>query len=311
MAGKPNKQGGRTTAKGTQPVAKKPRTQMAPSGSSGGGGVTAGSGGGGGKGKAPRVDASAAQPVVNRQMRRAGFGVEDQSGAQESQKKRLKLVLGGAGAVLLILTIVGIVLFGISGTWIGVLLAAAGVGVGFAVSSARTFLADRGTEAAIGIVAIGVIVCAVAATGLVNIHFPGFALFGAGVGAFFAYVSAQQMIAPPDPPAAAQVLLRRNGAQLLEMPGTGNCIWATPDGRMRVIVGAQLPEGTTADEVPKHKVVIKSRQQAAVLMRRVAPGGVESTITCVVDISVPTVREGDTTICSVSSLTKVLARPAS
>ncbi len=42
-----------------------------------------------------------------------------------------------------------------------------------------------------------------------------------------------------------------------------------------------------------------------------APSGVESTITCVVDISVPTVREGDTTICSVSSLTKVLARPAS
>ncbi len=42
----------------------------------------------------------------------------------------------------------------------------------------------------------------------------GFALFGAGVGAFFAYVSAQQMIAPPDPTAAAQVLLRRYGAQL-------------------------------------------------------------------------------------------------
>lgn len=338
MATDKRKQGGRTTAKGTQPAAK-----PGPSGASGSSGASgpsarrpteaapAGKSAGGGKGdkgssakgasdkgaseKAPGAKAAKGSgatnpeaPTVNRQMRRGGYDIPDQADAQATQRKRLQIVLGGGGAVTLALTIAGIVLFGVSGTWIGLLGAVAGVGVGFAVSAQKTFLADKGIPAAIVIAVIGVLVNVLAATGVLNVHFPIFAILGCGVGAFFAYVSSQQMTAPPDPPAAAQVMLKRTGAQALEMPGAGNCIWATSDGRIRILTTAAVPEDTDPDAIANQKDYRKSRQAAMLLARRLEGTGAEPLVTCILDWDVPTTRDGDVTICSVSAFPKVLGR---
>ncbi len=302
MAANERKQGGgRTTAKGTQPPPRKRGPQTGPAGMGGGGralGPQSVGGGGAGGGI----------PTVNRQMRRAGIEVPDQSEAEAQQKKRLRLVLIGGGALLAVMTVVAIVSFGVSGTWIGLLGAAAGLGVGFAVTTGKTFLAKQGLPAAIAIGVVGVVAAALGGAKVVNMHWPFFAVFGCGVGAFLAWVSAQQMTSPPDPPAGALALLRRNGAQMLEAPGAGSCVWAMPDGRIRVVVGAEAADGVTADDVLRDKSVLKARQQATILVRRMAAAGIDSGYLLVLDQGIQTVRDGDATICSVSQLNKVLGR---
>ena len=323
------KKGGRTTAKGTQPAAKKPsgagpRTRATGSGSGSGSGSDTGSGAD--AGSAPAADAKRASasagkgatapagtanpdaPVINRQMRRGGYEVPDQADAMAKQKSRLRLVLGGGGAITLALVVAGVVLFGISGTWIGLLGAVAGVGVGFAVSAQKTFLAKQYLPAAIAIAAIGVLVNVIAVAKVVDVHLPIFALFGCGLGAFFAYVSGQQMTAPPDPPGPAQVILKRTGSQPLPTPGMGNCVRATPDGRIRVITSASVPEGTDPDSIAMQRDYRKARQAIMLLVKRLESAGVEGGAICVLDWDVPTTRDGDITICSVAGLPKVLGR---
>lgn len=289
MASNARKQGGRTTAKGTQPQAKKPR-----------GGAAGAAGTGGGRGAVPE------QPTVNRQMRRSGMVPEQPDPEPARRRLRQGLIIGGVS--LAVLTVLFMVLFGISGTWIGLLGAAAGVLTGLAVSTGKTFAADKGKPIGIGLMVFGVLIEILAITNVVAIHWSFLALVGCGVGSFIAYVAAQQMTAPPDPPASAQALLRQRGAQLLPTPGAGNCVWATADGRIRVIVGATPADGVTGDTIVKDRSVVKARQQAILLVRRLAAAGIEDRYICVVEAGVPTTRDGDATICSVSGLAKVLGR---
>lgn len=292
MASNARKQGGRTTAKGTQPQAKKPR--------GGPGGAAAGPGGG--KGAVPE------QPTVNRQMRRSGIVPEQPDPEPAMRRLKMSLIIGGA--VLGVLTILFIVLFGLSGTWIGLLGAAAGVLTGLAVTTGKTFAADKGKPIAIGLLVLGALVEFLSLANVVDIHWSFLAFVGCGAGAFVAFISAQQMTAPPDPPSSALALLRQRGAQQLPTAGGGNCVWATPDGRIRVIVGATPAANVTGDTIAKDRSVTKARQQAVLLTRRLAAAGVEDRYICVVDAAIPTTRDGDATICSVSGLGKVLGRGA-
>lgn len=286
MASNARKQGGRITAKGTQPPPKKPRT---------------------GPGAAPGKQAPAEPPTINRQMRRSGLVPEQPDPEPARKRMRLALIIGGVS--IAVLTILFMVLFGLSGTWIGLLGLTAGVLTGLAVSTGKTFAASKGKPIAIGLAVLGALVESLSIANVVDIHWSFLALLGCGVGAFFAYVSAQQMAAPPDPPAGAVALLRQRGAQPLQTPGAGNCLWATPDGKVRVIVGASPAEGVTAETVARDKSVLRARQRAAVLTRRLSAAGVDDRYICVVDSAVPTTRDGDATICSISGLTKVLGRP--
>lgn len=282
MASNARKQGGRVTPKGTKPPVKTPK-------------------GGGGSARSPEP----AEMTPNRQMRRAGFNPEP---ANPQQAGRMRIVLIAAGAVTALAVIALIVVFRLSGTWIGLLGLAAGMATGLAVASGKTWAADKGRPIAIGLAVLGVVVTAVGVSGVVEIHWPFGALIGCGLGALFAELATQQMTAPPGPPQSALALLRRGGAQCIEAPSTGNCLWATPDGRIRVIVGATVGDGVGNDKILTDKHVRKARQRGTMVARRMASAGVEQGVTCVVDASIATIKDGDDLICSSAGLSKALAR---
>lgn len=292
VASNAGKKSGRVTAKGTQPPVKKPRVP--------------GQGGSkqSGRGDAPAESAVPATP--NRQMRRAGLGGPEQP--DNPQADRMKWILIGGGAVSAVLVITCVVAFRVSGTWVGLLGLIAGFAAGIAVSTGKTWAATKGREIAIGIAVFGALATALGVSGLLDFHWPLVALFGCGLGAAMAELSSQQMTPPQSPPQSALALLRRNGAQQIPAPSTGSCVWATPDGRIRVIVGASIPEGTEADKVLTDKNVRKSRQKGAMLLRRMAGLGAQPGITCVVDSAITTVRDGDDIVCSAAGLTKALSR---
>lgn len=285
MASNAGKKSGRVTAKGTQPPVKKPRVP----------------GAGGGK-----SEKASAPETPNRQMRRSGFVPE--APEKPPSADRMKWILIGGGAVAAILVITCIVAFHVSGTWIGLIGLVAGFATGIAVSTGKTWAADKGRMIAIGIAVFGVVTTAIGVANIIDFHWPLFALFGCGAGAAMAELSTQQMAPPQSPPQSALALLKRTGAQQIPAPSTGDCLWATPDGRIRVIVGASIPEGTAADKVLTDKNVRKSRQKGAMMLRRMAGLGAEPGVTCVVDSAVTTVRDGDDIVCSSAGLTKALAR---
>lgn len=295
MASNARKQSGRVTAKGTQPPVKK-RVPAGP--------TAAGPGGPGNK-KGAEAPADLGSAGPNRQMRRAGMNLEQ---PQEPDTKRMKLILGAAAGVAALLVITCMVLFHVSGTWIGVLGLAAGVAVGFAVATGKEPFASKGRPIAIGLVVVGLVLSLIGAANIIDWHWPFLALVGCGVGAFFIEMFVQQMTAPTGPPASAVALLKRSGAQLLEVPSSGGAVWATTDGRIRVIIGATLEEGTTSDTVTVDKNVRKSRQRAAMLQRRLSAIGAEDGLICVVDSAITTTRDGDDIICSAAGFTKALSR---
>ena len=161
---------------------------------------------------------------------------------------------------------------------------------------------------AIALVVVGVVLTGIGASGVLDVHWPVFALVGCGVGAFFTEMFVQQMTAPTGPPASAVALLKRSGAQLLDVPSSGGAVWATTDGRIRVIIGATLDGGTTGDTVTVDKNVRKSRQRALMLQRRLSAVGAEDGLICVVDSAITTTRDGDDIICSAAGLSKALSR---
>ena len=294
MASNARKQGGRVTAKGTQPpVKKRPTTgPAAPGGSSGA------------RAKGGEATGDVVSQGPNRQMRRAGMNLEQ----QEPDKGRMKLILGSAAGVAALLVIIFLVLFRVSGTWIGVLGVAAGVAVGFAVATGKEPYASKGRQLAIGLVVLGAVLSGIGAANVIDWHWPFLALIGCGVGAFFIEMFVQQMTAPTGPPASAVALLKRSGAQLLEVPSSGGAVWATTDGRIRLIIGATLEDGTTSDTVTVDRNVRRSRQRAAMLQRRLSAIGAEEGLICVVDSAITTTRDGDDIICSAAGLTKALSR---
>lgn len=294
MASNARKQGGRVTAKGTQPPAKKRATV----------GPAAPAAGGTGKQKGADAPADLVTQGPNRQMRRAGMNLEQ----QEPDKGRMKLILGSAAGVAALMVILCLVLYRVSGTWIGILGVAAGVAVGFAVATGKEPYASRGRQIAIGLVVVGVLLSAVGAANVIDWHWPFFALIGCAVGAFFIEMFVQQMTAPTGPPASAVALLKRSGAQLLEVPSSGGAVWATTDGRIRLIIGATLEDGTTSETVTVDRNVRKSRQRAVMLQRRLSAIGAEEGLICVVDSAITTTRDGDDIICSAAGLTKALSR---
>ena len=290
MASNARKQGGRVTPKGTRPPAKNPRP--------GAGGAPAA----GGKGAA-----SPDLPVnegPNRQMRRAGHDIQ----APEQNPGRMRLILIAIAAVVGLAALACMIFFRLSGTWVGILGLAAGTATGMAVSTGRTWFADKGRWVAIALVVIGVVVAGVGLSGVVDIHWPITALIGCGVGAMFAEVSSQQMTPPDGPPASAVALLRRLGAQKLDAPTAGGTVWATPDGRIRVIIGATLAKGTTPDKLLTDRNVRRQRQRGDLVLRRMAALNVEKGLICVVDEAVPTTQDGNDLICSAAGLSKALSR---
>lgn len=277
MAGNPKKQGGRVTAKGTQPPSKKPR--------------------------GPQADAAPATP--NRQMRRAGIA---EPAAASGNPKRSKIILIAAAAVLGLLTLACIIFLGWSGTWIGLLGIGAGAGVGVAIGTGKTWVVERGRMIAIGIGAVGVLATIVGLTQIVPMGLWWTAPIGCAVGALFAEITYQQTVPPQAPPTTATAYLRRGGAQTMDAPGLGECVWITPDRNVRVIVGATLGNKTTLDKLLNDKSVRKSRQRGAMIHKRLGPLDPKPGVVCVVDASIPTTRDGDDTICSVGSLSKVLGK---
>jgi len=292
VASSQGKKTGRVTAKGTKPPAKPGRTAAT---------------GAGRKGSAGDAAAAPSTPLnsPNRQMRRSGNVPEPVEAGQEG---RLKLVLIAGGAITAVLVLLCLVLFHLSGTWIGLIGIAAGLATSVAVSTGKTWAADKGRVIAIGIAAVGVLATILGVSGVVNFHWPLAALIGCGLGAAVAELSAQQMTPPQGPPQSAIALLRRTGAQQIPAPSTGDCVWATPDGRIRVIVGATIPEDASGDDLLRDKHVRRSLQRGSLVTRRLAAIGVESGIICVVSSATVTVRDGDDTICSAAGLTKALAR---
>ncbi len=289
MASNARKQGGRVTPKGTKPAAKKPRS--AP------GAVAPGSK----TGAAPDLPMNEGP---NRQMRRAGHDVP----TADPQQGRMKWILIAIAVVLGLSVIACMVFFGISGTWIGLLGLAAGTATGMAVSTGRTWFADKGRYVAIALAVIGVAVTAIGIGGVLDIHWAFVALIGCGIGAMFAEISSQQMTPPDAPPAAAVALLRRMGAQKLDAPTAGGTVWATPDGRIRVIVGATLAKGTTPEKVLNDRNLRRSRQRGDLVLRRMAALNAEKGLICVVDSAVPTTQDGNDLICSAAGLSKALSR---
>lgn len=295
MASNAGKKGGRTTAKGTRPPAKK-------------------------TGPTPKADAPAAAKgpqgaqgsptnTVNRQMRRSGLVPESATNDEgEAQLGRMKLVLWIGGGVTLLAVLLCIVFFRLSGTWVGLLGAAAGLAAGLAVSTGRTRFADKGRLIAIILAAIGVVVTAIGVSGIVDVHWPFAALIGCGFGAAVSELSAQQMTPPESPPQAAIALLRRTGAQPIPAPSTGSSLWATPDGRIRVIVGASIGEGLSNEQILKDRNIRRSRQRGALVLRRMQGFGAEPGLTIVVDTGITTIRDGSDVICSAAQLNKVLSR---
>ncbi len=274
-----NKGGGRVTAKGTKPPVKRPR-------------------GSEDDGKAP------VEQNPNRQMRRSGRIAEPVA----PNTDRMRLVLIASGVVITIAVITCMVLFHLSGTWIGLLGLAVGLATGLAVTTGKTFVADKGRMVAIGLVAVGVVATGIGVSGIVDFHWPFVALLGCGLGALIAEFSNQQVTPPQSPPQAAMALLKRNGAQLLPAPTAGSCVWATPDGRIRVIVGASPAEGTEADKILTDRSVRRSRQRGQMLSKRMESVGGEPGLVLVVDSPITTMRDGDDIICSAAGLTKALAR---
>lgn len=283
MAKQQAKKGGRVTAKGTKPPEKAPRSPKAPGASS----------------------PAEAAGSPNRQIRRSGSVGEQPS---EPNAGRMKLILGIGGAVSVALLVATIVLFGVSGTTIGIIGTVAGVLGSLAVSTGKTWFADKGRYVAIGIGAVGVAFFGFGISGVTDVHWPAAALIGCGLGAFLVEVSSQQMTPPQGPPAAAVALLRRSNAQEIPVPAAGNCVWAMPDGKIVVIIGASVPDGTTADDVVTNRNVRTSRQRATMVQRRLAGLRTESGLICVVDQPITTVRDGDDTICSATGLNRALSR---
>lgn len=287
MASNKGKQGGRVTPKGTRPPAKKPSGAAA---------------------AAARAAAPAADLPVNegpnRQMRRAGHTID----APDQNPGRMKLILIAIAVVIGLAALACMIFFRLSGTWVGILGLAAGTATGMAVSTGRTWFADKGRWVAIALVAIGVIVAGVGLSGILDIHWPLTALIGCSIGAMFAEISSQQMTPPNGPPAAAVALLRRIGAQKLDAPTAGGTVWATPDGRIRVIIGASLAKGTTPDKVLTDRNVRRQRQRGDLVLRRMAALNVEKGLICVVDEAVPTTLDGNDLICSAAGLSKALSR---
>jgi len=237
-------------------------------------------------------------------MRRAGAAEP----TTNSNARRSRLILIAAGAVLAIAVVASMVLLGWSGIWVGLLGLAAGAGVGIAIGTGKTWVVERGRLIAIAIGAVGIIAAVVGATGLLDMSLWIAAPVGCGVGALFAEVSYQQTVPPQSPPPAALALLRRSGAQPMEAPGLGNCVWATPDRKIRVIIGATLGPKTTTDNVIADRRVRKSRQRGNVIQKRISPLDPQPGVICVVDAAIPTTRDGDDTICSAGALTKVIGR---
>ena len=286
MASNARKQGGRTTPKGTRPPVKKTAT-----------GAAAGAKGG------------ADLPVnegPNRQMRRAGHTIDTPEPGAGGQN-RMKWILIAAAVFVALSVIVCAVFFGLSGTWIGILGLAAGVGTGMAVSTGRTWFADKGKYVAIGLAVVGVVVTGVGLANVIEIHWSFLALFGCGLGAMFAWVSDQQMTPPDGPPASAVALLRRMGAEKLDAPTAGGTVWATPDGRIRVIIGTTLAKGTTADKLLSDRNLRRNRQRGDLVLRRMAAINAEKGLICVVDSAVPTTVDGADLICSAAGLSKALS----
>jgi hypothetical protein len=146
------------------------------------------------------------------------------------------------------------------------------------------------------------------ASGTFEFHWPIVALIGCGGGAFLAEVSSQQMTPPESPPQSAVALLKRGGAQRLDAPATGGCVWATRDAKVRIIIGASIPEGSTGDDALTHPNVRKNRRRADLLKQRMGALNVEPGVICVVDQPVTTVQDGDDLICSAAGLSKALTR---
>lgn len=292
MASNNKKGGGRTTAKGTQPPVKSPKGAQAAAG------------------RVEKGPAAAPQDVTNRQMRRAGF---DAPAPNPQAASRLKLVLIIAGVVTALLVGVLAFFFKVSGTWIGVLGLIAGLGTGFAVTTGKPeIIATRARPIAIGLAVFGVLVTALGfwatSSGTFDFHWPFAALLGCGGGAFLAEISSQQMTPPEGPPQSAVALLKRSGAQRLEAPATGGCVWATRDAKVRIIIGASLPEGSSGDDALTHPNVRKNRRRADLLKQRMAALNVESGVICVVDQPISTTQDGDDLICSAAGLSKALSR---
>ncbi len=278
MAGKARKQGSRVTAKGTQPQAKKP--------------------------KGPRPQAEAAPPTPNRQMRRAG--IEDTQ-TKAGNQKRTRIILIAAAVVWGLMTLACLILLPSSGIWIGLIGIAAGAGVAVAISLGKTWVVERGRLIAIGIGVLGAIAAVLGVTGVLD-GLWWTAPIGCAVGVLFAEVTYQQTVPPQSPPATAIAYLRRGGAQTMDAPGLGETVWITPDRKVRVIVGATLGNKTTLDKLLSDKSVRKSRQRGAMIHKRLGPLDPQEGVVCVVDAGIPTTRDGDDTICSVGSLSKVLGK---
>ncbi len=279
VAGNARKQGGRVTPKGTQPPAKKPK-----------GGGTA--------------DAPPATP--NREMRRAGIA---DAPASSGNSRRSRIILIAAAVVWAILTLGCIVALGWSGTWIGLLGIAAGAGVAIAIGTGKTWVVERGRLIGIGIGAVGVVSAVVGFTGApVELSLWWTAPLGCAVGVLFAEITYQQTVPPQPPPTTAIAMLKRGGAQTMDAPGLGECVWITPDRKVRVIVGATLGHKTTLEKLLTDKSVRKSRQRGAMIHKRLGPLDPQPGVVCVVDAGVPTTRDGEDTICSVGSLSKVLGK---
>ena len=85
-------------------------------------------------------------------------------------------------------------------------------------------------------------------------------------------------------------------------------MWATPDGRIRVIIGATLAKGTTPDKVTTDRNVRRQRQRGDLVLRRMAALNVEKGLICVIDEAVPTTQDGNDLICSSAGLSKALSR---
>ena len=85
-------------------------------------------------------------------------------------------------------------------------------------------------------------------------------------------------------------------------------MWATPDGRIRVIIGATLAKGSTPDKVLTDRNVRRQRQRGDLVLRRMAAINVEKGLICVVDEAVPTTQDGNDLICSAAGLSKALSR---
>jgi hypothetical protein len=281
--------GGRTTPKGTRPPAKKAGAAAPKAGAPAG------------KGAAPELPVNEGP---NRQMRRAGHTID----APEQNTSRMRMILIAIGAALALSTLALIFFLGLNGTWIGLLGLAAGIATGMAVSTGRTWFADKGRWVAIALVAIGVVVAGLGTSGVVAIDWSIVALAGCGIGAMFAEISSQQMTPPDGPPASAVALLRRMGAQKLDAPTAGGTVWATPDGRIRVIIGATLAKGSTPDKVTTDRNVRRQRQRGDLVLRRMAALNVEKGLICVVDEGVPTTQDGNDLICSPAGLSRALSR---